>query len=275
MYLHAYARRFGLVAEVPDWIGRYLFTLDDPYPARPWPRLGQWLGVADDARAEATANMALMGASLAGTGADMPAAADDMRRALADGGHWPPRDFDTEGFFVLDSAVLKRDRGFLTGLFRFAPPFEAIASSAMARLRDGGRTVVAVHVRSGDRADALVGLAAVCRDWLAGLWPTLDRPVLYLASDDPERARPAFESYGPVIGGEIAHTVPGAEFFLDYAVLMNADILAISQSTFSATAAMLNRTGTRTFRPDVDGAAMVAFDPWSGPTYDPRWVDPR
>ena len=37
-FARAYAERHGAVLEVPDWIGRRLFGLDDPYPSRELPR---------------------------------------------------------------------------------------------------------------------------------------------------------------------------------------------------------------------------------------------
>src|SRR5262245_49493375 len=40
-FARAYAERYGALLEVPDWIGRRLFGVTDPYPSRALPRTAQ------------------------------------------------------------------------------------------------------------------------------------------------------------------------------------------------------------------------------------------
>ncbi len=62
-----------------------------------------------------------------------------------------------------------------------------------------------------------------------GVWTTLDQPVLYLATD----------------------------------------LAAVSNSSFSVTAAMLNPSLRAAPRPDREAAWLVPFDPWNGPVLLP------
>ncbi|PWC80991.1 hypothetical protein TSH100_28480 [Azospirillum sp. TSH100] len=231
--LRACADRLGLELEVPDWIGRALYGLDDPLPQMPLPVLLE---------EEFDHAAALGGRSDACAGRDVV------------------------GYFCGDTTPLCSHRALFRSLFT---PVGAVAErmdAALARLRGDGRTVVAIHLRRGDFGGDRFWIApeAWYLDWLAALWPTLDRPVLFLATDAPELAS-RFSAYAPVRADDLADPLPGVEFLLDHWILSRADALAASNSSFSITAAMLN-AGARIFvRPDRRLRRLVPFDPWSGP----------
>lgn len=231
--LRACADRLGLELEAPDWIGRALYGLDDPLPQAPLPVLLE-------------------------EEFDLPAVLDGRSDACAGR--------DVVGYFCGDTTPLAPHRTLFRSLFT---PVGAVAErmeTALARLRGDGRTVVAIHLRRGDFGGARFWIAPEIwyLDWLAALWPTLDRPVLFLATDAPELAA-RFSAYAPIRAQDLADPLPGAEFFLDHWILSRADALAASNSSFSITAAMLN-AGARIFvRPDRRLERLVPFDPWGGP----------
>jgi hypothetical protein len=91
-------------------------------------------------------------------------------------------------------------------------------------------------------------------------------PVIYLASDDLTYASAMLSKKG------IAHITArdlalGENEYdllaLDFSVLTLADILLISNSSFSFTAAMLNKKGKYFFRPKLVDNNHVAFEPWN------------
>ncbi|PWC32577.1 tetratricopeptide repeat protein [Azospirillum sp. TSO35-2] len=231
--LRACAGRLGLELEVPDWIGRTLYGLDDPLPGPPLP--------------------VLLEGDL-----DVAAALDGRSDACAGR--------DVVGYFCGDTTALAPHRALFRRLFTPAGPVAARAEAALAALRDGGRTVVAIHLRRGDFGGDRFWIApeAWYLDWLAALWPTLERPVLYLATDAPELAS-RFAAYHPVCADALGDPLPGAEFFLDHWLLSRADALAVSNSSFSVTAAMLNPQARLFVRPDRRLRRLVPFDPWGSP----------
>ncbi|UKJ77594.1 tetratricopeptide repeat protein [Azospirillum brasilense] len=238
-YLRVCAERNGMELETPEWIGRHLYGLDDPLPGPPLPSLHE-----EDC--------------------GVPALLDG--RALADAdGH------DVVGYFCGDTTPLALHRERFRALFTPVGAMAERAAAALDRLRARGRTLVAIHLRRGDfgRNDRFwIAPEGWYLDWLADLWPRLDRPVLYLATDAPELAE-RFSRYRPVLAGDLGTPLPGAEFFTDHWILSRADHVAVSNSSFSVTAAMLNPALRPALRPDRERARLVPFDPWNGPVLLP------
>jgi len=245
MALRVYGRIHRLAVEVPDWPGRWLFDLDDPYPGSALPEFRESPGG---------------GARLfSGEAAEI----------------FSERDFS--GYFYCPTQYYLPHCAFLQTLFRpgerARPPME----EGLSRLRRQGRTLVALHIRRGDKVEHKrfwVAPLAPYLAWLDAIWQELDAPVLYVASDDPQIHR-EFREFAPATAGDLGVSIPGAEFFTDFYVLTQADLLAISPSSFSFTASMLNTTARQFLRPPRDSGQLVPFDPWNSPRpFDP-WNSPR
>ena len=230
-FLRLYAQEHGLEAQAPDWIGRDLFDLDDPLPERELPML-------DEAQAD------FLG-SLAGETRQVYAGID-IKGFFCDGmERWGPR---SDAFRAL-----------------FAPgrKLRPLLDQAMDAVRRRGRTLVGLHIRRRNYGYGRFWIAPErwYADWLSGLWPRLDAPVLYVASDDPQ-ARASFSRFAPLGTADLGVSIRGADFFLDHYVLSRAQHLAISNSSFSFTAALLNRGAAGFARPDPLRRALVPFEPW-------------
>lgn len=232
-FLKLYARRHAVVAETPDWCGRYLFGADDPV-ATP----------------------------------DLPPFYDELLALQALEGEVPPvlNGRDINGFFMPHTARYAAWRDEFRALFRPAPAVAAPLAAALADLKggDGRRTLVAVHIRRGDfGGDQFWAYPEhFYLSWLERLWPGLERPVLYVASDDP-RVVGTFAAFSPVTARDLGRDIDGAPYFIDHSVMRTADVLAISNSTFSFSAAMLNPTGRLFLRPPAKDLPLVRFDPWN------------
>ena len=137
---------------------------------------------------------------------------------------------------------------------------------ALARLRAGGKTLVAIHLRRGDFSGGATfwpAPEAWYLRWLKEVWSTLANPVLYVATDDPKNVLPQFAAYQPLTTGDLNMMVNGAEYYSDFYVLSQCDVLGISNSTFSFAAAMMNTTATLFVRPEPVAERMIEFDPWT------------
>lgn len=233
-YARTYADRHGLELEVPDWLGRDLYGHDDPLPARALP-------VLDESQAD-------FGALLRG-----------------EAGHGL-EGRDISGYFCWSTGLWGAAADEFRGLFRLVPSLERPLAEAFDRLTASSGTTVAVHLRRGDFGQGRFWVAPVewYLDWLEALWPQLDRPCLYLATDAPELAE-RFADYRPILADNLGVDLPGAEFLADHYWLCRADHLAISNSTFSFTAALLNGRMRSAVRPDPVARCLTPFTPWNAP----------
>ncbi|MEY4966339.1 MAG: hypothetical protein RL274_1922 [Pseudomonadota bacterium] len=228
-FLSLYARQHNLAAQSHDWIGRDLFGCDDPFPTRNFPAL-------DERQVD-------LFASLNGQG---PVCADH----------------DLSGYFCGHTAQWQDRKAAFRALFQPRPMVRSWLHPEMIELAARGRTLVGVHIRRGDFGQGQFWIAPTewYLRWLESIWSGLNAPVLYIASDDPGVAA-EFSAFGPV-----DTRILGAgrlDFYLDHYVLSQAHHLAVSNSTFSFTAAMLNEKAQSFVRPDARLQALVPFNPWN------------
>ncbi|MGC4062646.1 MAG: alpha-1,2-fucosyltransferase [Aquabacterium sp.] len=109
-------------------------------------------------------------------------------------------------------------------------------------LRMKGRPVVAMHARRGDYvSDPAAAMHLVCdvayyqRAWQR-MAARLERPILWVFSDDPDWAR-AHLNFGP--DTEFAHSEAGQPVWVDMMRMATCDHFIISNSSYSWWAAML------------------------------------
>jgi tetratricopeptide (TPR) repeat protein len=230
-----YAERHGLTLETAPWAGRHLFDLDDPLPGPPLPRLSE--------------DEAALAVGLAANA--KPTAA----------GH------DIDGYFCGDTSPLAphvdRFRHFFTQSPRWRDRFDQVE----ARLRQAGDTIVCLHLRRGDFGWGPFWIAPESwyLDWLQGIWTNLPNPVLYVATDEPDSVA-AFRHFRPLTAAALdIPPIDGAAFLNDFQALCAADILAISNSTFSFTASLLNDRASQFLRPDRGHQELKPYRPWSSP----------
>ena len=236
-FLRMYAAAYRLDYQAPAWLGTWLYDLADPPVTETLPRVHE--------------------------------ARDRLEESLVGASGIVFRRHDLEGYFCKSTRYLAGHAGLFRRLFTPGRLTRALADDAIAALRARGRTVVALHLRRGDYGWGPFWIAPVdwYLAWLAPLWPALDRPVLYIASDDPG-LKAAFAAYGPVGAEDISARsawLPHLDFFVDHWVLSRADLVAISNSTFSFTATMLNAAGSACWRPERQTGRLVRYDPWDAP----------
>lgn len=232
--IRLYAEKFGYVLETPDWVGGYFFDLDDP------PQSGPLSPLLFPRR---IINELVTGPS--------------QRR--------PPVNCDIlSPLFLLEhkEAYRTRVQSWLRPRRQWAPCLDP----AMERLRAAGATVVAIHIRRGDFIQFKYPITETAWyvEWLRELWPRLDRPVLYLASDDLAGVRQDFAEFRPLTRADVIEEWPGLDYLQDFHVLMNADVIGTSASSgYSLLAARLNTRATLCVEPDVATRSIRPFLPWT------------
>lgn len=229
-----YAETYGFVLETPDWVGGTFFELNDPPQSGPLPPL--------------LFSRHLLNELVTGTSGRTPIADRDILSPLF--------------LFEHKREYRRRVQSWLTPRRIWAPYLDP----AVERLRAMGNTVVAIHIRRGDFVTSKYPITETAWyvDWLREWWPRLDRPVLYVASDDIAAVRHAFADFHPLTRADVVEEWVGLDFLQDFHVLMNADVVGTSAASgFSVLAARLNTRARLFVEPDVAARRIRPFAPWT------------
>ena len=126
-------------------------------------------------------------------------------------------------------------------------------------------TLIALHLRVSTWACGHGPWFIAPNEWylerLRLQWPGLFQPVLFIASDVPEKVLKDFAFYDPWTCKRLGIRIK-PDLLGDFTMLRHADIMAISNSTFGFTASMLNEQGKLFVRPDNVEKKLVRYDPW-------------
>ncbi|MBV9463773.1 MAG: alpha-1,2-fucosyltransferase [Verrucomicrobiae bacterium] len=244
-FLRAYARRFHARPQSPAWVGQLLFGLSDAAPNPDLPRVEEW---------------------------KMPQSFEHRTEPLLDR--------DLAGYFQYGTAFYRPEREFIRSLYRPVEKVRERLQPGLDRLRASAQTVVGLHLRAStwDCGHSVFFIAPPewYLAWLREIWPTLERPALFVATDVPEKILPHFEEFKPFTSKTLGASLPEAAFYPDFYFLTRCDWLAISNSTFSFTASLLADRGHGFMRPDKVLKKLVPYDPWDSlPLLQQRCEDPE
>jgi hypothetical protein len=243
-FVRLYAQQHDLVAEFPDWIGRDIFDFDDPFPSAKLPTFNE-------------ENADLFGSLQGRTG-----------QVFAD--------WDINGYFCGNTNGWGALRSQFCALFKPGQKVLGLLDQALDKLRSEGKTIVAIHLRKSDYGYGRFWVAPSSwyLVWLRTIWARLERPVLYIASDIAG-PHPDFADFTPWSADQLGVEIPGANFLVDHHILRHADHLAISNSSFSFVAAMLNARALSFLRPDPNLRELIPFDPWASEVLRDAIVEPQ
>ena len=183
---------------------------------------------------------------------------------------------DLWGFFQFHTRHLKPNRQYFCSLFQPVDELKSALEAGLNTLRSKGKTVVGVHIRRGDYlTEPRVGFTLVfppkwyCQ-WLESIWDELEEPVLLLCSDDVDSIVNDFAKFNPITSKDLNIKLPASfkdldlEFYTDFFMLSNCDMVVTSNSNFSFVACMLNERAEIFVRPVWDfSKKFQEFDPWN------------
>jgi hypothetical protein len=233
-FLRLYTAIHGFDYETPPWIGQALFGHKDPPLSSMLPlRMCTEGGLVPFHRATGYESASI------------------------------PCNVDLQGYFQYHTSVYRPFREQFLALFKPIPPVSSMLHEWVAEIKRDCETLVVIHLRFGDQEGTeFESDGEACAQWLAENWDNWRNPRLVVLSDNPARANRAFSQFVPYHTPPIVLPIPGAEFYPDYFLMTQADVLIISRSTFSFTASLLNSCDARFYRPTTDKASIVPFAPW-------------
>lgn len=245
LYLRLVAEKQGAIVQTPDWAGRTLFGVEDPEP------IGSFPLVYEGGRNELPAFSSEV---------SDPAS---LIRCRQEG--FP--DMDLWGWFALHTSELAPYRDLVRQIFTLVPRLQVRFSSLLAELQLGNQKLIGAHLRRGDYGYSSF-FRAPCswyEKWVNDERFGPDSYAIYIASESAELYRKRFPGFRVVTSKDTGCPDALAAYF-DFFVLCHADVLAISNSTYSFLASMLNRDVKLCVRPCPDAGGLFPYDPWCAPT---------
>lgn len=183
---------------------------------------------------------------------------------------------DITGYFQYHTRWIA-DRNYWRSLFQPVPSVCRAVSDTIEKLRAKGRTIVGLHLRRGDYGTFKRKSARWCFvaptgwyiQWLNDNMFRLDNPVLFIASDEPDKVVQDFFQYDVVV----SDTSFEPDYYEDFYTLTQCDVMLISNSSFGFAASMLNTKATEFYRPRLSEKRLIPYDPWNAyPTlHDERY----
>lgn len=179
-----------------------------------------------------------------------------------------------EKYFKIDPSF-DTEYLFLNGYFQHASFYENINKSLFQNIFETKKEISALfenklpihnfvvcHLRYGD-----YGYGYFYKTKLSWLESWLEQnmtsdALLYIATDEPKRVRTKLQKYHPIYAHDLSIKVD-LGYYTDHYVMQQANILLMANSSFSFSAALLNRRENAIFyRPSLQQEKFILSAPW-------------
>jgi hypothetical protein len=273
MFLKCCAMVHHVTIQIPPWIGESLFCIRDSRVTRRFPAVVE----RSDMKANSTFTDTFMNyIKASNNGRDVIEIGPDILDSEVSASN-RVMNVDVWGWFQWHTSNYGPFRSFIYDCFRVKPDLKAFLDSEINQKLcplASNSTLVGIHIRLGDYKDISASSFGYCApikwylEWLESMWPKLNNPVLFVASDEIDRVEKEFASFNPKTCRSLGIEMPknyqglGADFFPDWYILTQCNVLAISNSTFSFTACLLNQRENSQFYRAHYADRIVQFDPW-------------
>jgi len=235
-FLKIHAKTHQLKLQTSQWIGQYLFGHREPIVSCDLPQLQ-----------------------------DPYSEIDNLAKALNDNSLEKYVNVDFWGYFQYHTSYYAPHKKYFHSLFQPVPEVKINLQMAVQSLYTKGKTLVGLHLRRGDYGydDFFIAPNEWYKAWLQKIWSSLDQPILFIASDEIEKVIDDFREYNPITSRDLESELHQATFYSDFYLLSQCDIVAISNSSFSFAACMLNEKGKLFMRPHLLNEQLIPFNPWN------------
>ncbi|WP_417684493.1 alpha-1,2-fucosyltransferase [Roseibium sp.] len=239
MFLSAYADKHGLEFKTSHWTGERIFNVKrgtDDLP--PFPRVEQQT--------------------------------DDFQTCEIAGSAQPLCNIDLSGYFQYNLSYYAGRQDKIREEFSFTGHYESIRREIAGVFSSYDAPVVCLHLRRGDYGYSHFFVAP--NKWyiaeLKRLKSEIGNFVVYIATDDVNCIGQDFNEFQVItsanLRASLSTQVAEQELhFLDFIALTQGDMLAISNSSFSFFASLLNTKASKFLRPSLAAMKLIDYDPWA------------
>lgn len=275
-FLKSYATAHNIAEiQVPHWIGADIFGLNDSPVQRAFPSVVEFSGtLANSTFTDDLINYVKNSSATYENDETSMELGKDILDATA-----APSNVDIWGWFQWNTAIYSPFKKVLRETFEpnavLKDHMESIFNSEI-RYRGGiKRTVIGIHLRYGDYQNIAASSFGYCAptswylEWLSKIWDTVENPLLVVTSDDLKSVVGDFSEYDMVTTASAGLDMPEefrgmkAGFFPDWYALTQCDVLAISNSTFSFSASLMNtRENLHVYRAHY-AHKLTEITPWN------------
>ncbi len=172
---------------------------------------------------------------------------------------------DFIGFFQYHTRYYCPHKSMIKKHLTFKGPFSDRAARIEGLFQKQPGPVVTIHLRRGDFGSGYFFIAPEqwYIDWLNDLRKVHPNLSVYIASDDLEAVAPQFADFRVLTENDLPKSDLAHDFFTDFAALTLGDHVAISNSSFSFAASMLNDRARMFMRPDLTKRELTPYAPWN------------
>lgn len=234
-FLRLVARRQGAVLHLPLWAGTALFNLDETNNSCPTARA---INEKDTEEVEIAKLFQVQSPGFINT--------------------------DFNGYFMMHTRYYAVEKDFIRECFTFDCRVRSLFESALNKLGLSKKKIIAIHLRRGDYGYGQF-FRAPCswyQQWIKEMNYSPNEYIVYICSEAPQKYRSRFPGFTVITADDLRCPLSLAPYF-DFLAMTLADAVAISNSSFSFFASMLNKNATKFFRPDFDKTGLVQFEPWN------------
>jgi Glycosyl transferase family 11 len=264
-FLRICADKSGARVECPVWIGQTLFGHQDAPISQ---RLPPAIEMKDRAVEQSLFDVVPAFIPYIEKLADAKSSrigSDTLNAGLANVDLW--------GFFQFHTRSWKPHQQYFRSLFQPVDNLKLALDDGLKLLRSKGKTIVGIHLRRTDYlTEPRAGFTLVfptkwyC-EWLETIWSELEDPILLLCSDDLDGIFDDFAKFSPITTRDLNIQLPvgmeEVDFYNDFYMLSQCDVVCSSNSNFSFVACMLNQQAQMFVRPHWDfSSRFISFDPW-------------
>ncbi len=250
-FLTGYAQQYDAELQLPPWVGAHLFETTTPTVTTllpPWKEPGNGSRQPEPPRGSELVN------------------------------------HDFQGYAQYHTLYHTRNRERIRGLFQPVGSIIARVGPAVTKLRSQGKTIVGVHLRRGDYGRRIFPIIPVSwyLHWLRDNWKRFANPALFIATEDQLLVE-EFAQYNPQTVEMLGLTLSkepmadctyleedlavkdnrAMDWYPDFHLLTQCDIVMGPSSTFSFFAAMMNPSLQEYWRASLEVETFQRTDPWN------------
>ncbi|KPA12035.1 Glycosyl transferase, family 11, partial [Candidatus Magnetomorum sp. HK-1] len=210
--LKQYAKKHNLYIETSDWIGRYLFEgCDEPLIS----------GVYDTIDSK-----------------------NPMFIRSINDSDPPQKKFNLKNGCFRYSGDEKK---FAQNTLQLLPYWRKKLEPFFFHIKKDKKTLITIHIRRGDflMEGFYVPSNDLYLDWLESIWRNIEKPVLYIASDEVKAVKSDFAKFNPFTSEDFEEKFYFDDFLTDFYIISQSDIAVLGQSSFSRIAAMSNKKSSQ------------------------------